>query len=176
MKQFCKRGHDRTLPGALNAAYSCRKCTIVSVSISRKTNKEKHKLWASNYYKSNTQVCVMRNKQWRRNNKKKSNDYTRKWRKNNPGLTPESNWRSRGIKDMTYERYLRLKREQGDKCAICNKHSNNFVYALAVDHNHETGKSRGLLCSTCNRYIVGAIESPLYKKALAYLDKYNEAA
>lgn len=43
--------------------------------------------------------------------------------------------------------------KQDSKCAICKsphpnrKNTRNFC----VDHNHETGKVRGLLCQSCNR-------------------------
>lgn len=41
-----------------------------------------------------------------------------------------------------------LRTAQCAKCAICNRQEK-----LVVDHNHDTGKIRGLLCSGCNRGI-----------------------
>jgi len=38
--------------------------------------------------------------------------------------------------------------EQGGQCAICGAEEK-----LYVDHDHNTGKIRGLLCNTCNRAI-----------------------
>jgi len=50
--------------------------------------------------------------------------------------------------EITEEDYQRILKSQGGICAICkNRDSRN----LAVDHDHETGKIRGLLCSNCNR-------------------------
>lgn len=43
--------------------------------------------------------------------------------------------------------YQQILAEQNGRCAICNSRSN---MRLAVDHCHETGKIRGLLCRTCN--------------------------
>ena len=46
--------------------------------------------------------------------------------------------------------------KQNGVCAICGKletkksHYNDAIVRLSVDHNHKTGKVRGLLCRRCN--------------------------
>lgn len=42
---------------------------------------------------------------------------------------------------------------QGGKCLICRRSAK-----LVIDHCHETGRVRGLICSPCNTH-VGWIES-----------------
>ena len=50
--------------------------------------------------------------------------------------------------------YYKLLEIQSSKCAICSaevgstKHKN-----LSIDHDHKTGKIRGLLCTSCNRQL-----------------------
>jgi hypothetical protein len=59
--------------------------------------------------------------------------------------------RTYGLDDDGHGGLLRL---QGGRCAICRKAQQ--VKALAVDHNHQTGKVRGLLCQNCNHAILGS--------------------
>jgi len=49
---------------------------------------------------------------------------------------------------MTPSEYSALLAKQNGVCAICGGHDKNRV--LAVDHDHKTGKVRGLLCAACN--------------------------
>jgi len=54
--------------------------------------------------------------------------------------------RSYGI---TVEDYNRMLEEQNGGCYICGQQDSNR--ALSIDHDHNTGKVRGLLCSNHNR-------------------------
>jgi hypothetical protein len=47
---------------------------------------------------------------------------------------------------ITYEEYEVIRTAQKNACAICFISPERFH----VDHNHETGKVRGLLCGSCN--------------------------
>lgn len=75
---------------------------------------------------------------------------------------------------LSEEDYLALALKQAGGCAICGsngsekrKHATKY---LAVDHCHETGKVRGLLCTTCNTGIGMFKDSPsLLRLAAAYL-------
>ncbi len=53
--------------------------------------------------------------------------------------------------------YQALLRTQDGRCAICGKQQRNPSKRLCLDHNHQTGFIRGLLCSRCN-LLVGLIE------------------
>ena len=50
--------------------------------------------------------------------------------------------------------YNKLLVKQKHSCYICKKHKDTFKKRLCVDHNHKTGKVRGLLCASCN-YVLG---------------------
>jgi len=53
--------------------------------------------------------------------------------------------------------YNKMFYKQKGKCAICSKKQSR---SLDVDHDHETKKVRGLLCTNCNRMIGHAHDSP----------------
>jgi len=56
---------------------------------------------------------------------------------------------------ISVEEYKGMLIHQGGVCKICSQPETQIRYgnliALAVDHDHESGKVRGLLCSDCNR-------------------------
>jgi len=68
---------------------------------------------------------------------------------------------------ITLEDYDRMMKIQGGLCAICNK-TNPNGFRLAVDHDHETGQVRGLLCQECNGKL-GWFETNI-DEVIAYLD------
>lgn len=75
---------------------------------------------------------------------------------------------------ITSEDYSRMLEEQNYKCAICFIDKCQSGRNFAVDHNHDTGKIRGLLCSACNMGLGNFKDSPeLIKKAINYLDLRN---
>lgn len=83
-----------------------------------------------------------------------------------------------GINTLDYES---LVESQNNKCAICNNNEKavdkrkNIERSLAVDHCHETGKIRGLLCTNCNIGL-GQFKDSLYllDKAKKYLENSNK--
>lgn len=60
---------------------------------------------------------------------------------------------------MTISEHSRLLTMQGGLCAIC-RDSNYDKDRLFVDHNHETGRVRGLLCLKCNTALGMTKEDP----------------
>ena len=70
---------------------------------------------------------------------------------------------------MTLDEYDELFDSQGGVCAICEEREPQNKL-LAVDHCHETGKIRGLLCSMCNTAIGKLKDDPnLLDRAADYL-------
>ena len=72
------------------------------------------------------------------------------------------------------DEYARLSHEQGGKCAICGKQP--IKGSLSVDHDHRTGRVRGLLCHECN-LAIGKLQDDVVvlRKAVAYLEAHGQA-
>lgn len=92
-----------------------------------------------------------------------------------------ANYKSKfGITEAEYEQ---MRDDQGGRCAICStnvpngrvsKHTPD--YWLHVDHDHETGKVRALLCSHCNTTLGKMNDDPvLLRKAADYLERFSAA-
>lgn len=76
------------------------------------------------------------------------------------------------------DEYKAMLDKQGGLCAICRQPerainaSTRAVASMPVDHDHRTGKIRGLLCSHCNRAIGLFQDSPqILKSAINYLER-----
>lgn len=95
----------------------------------------------------------------------------KKWIKENPerALAIARRSRLRRVYGITPEEYDALAAKQKNACAIC-KQECVTGYRLAVDHDHETGRVRGLLCMHCNSGIGNLNDSiPLLQAAIRYL-------
>lgn len=69
----------------------------------------------------------------------------------------------RATYDISIDEYINLKQS----CEVCNG-----TYRMAIDHNHETGKFRGMLCSKCNTGL-GMLNDDieLVREMLKYMEK-----
>lgn len=70
---------------------------------------------------------------------------------------------------MTLHRYKTMRRDQKGVCAICGKRT---ATALRIDHDHDSGRVRGLLCVQCNTGL-GQFkdDETLLRKAIKYLQR-----
>jgi hypothetical protein len=85
------------------------------------------------------------------------------------------NWRLKKNFGISLEDYNRMFQEQQGLCLGCYQHQSSFNKAFAVDHDHVTGKVRGLLCMKCNSILGYAADSSIILRRLAdYADKHKE--
>lgn len=77
---------------------------------------------------------------------------------------------------ITLADYEELLETQNFKCAICGNEDEVEGRRLAIDHCHESGDVRGLLCGKCNRGLGLFYDNPeLLSNAIEYLNQYSLA-
>jgi hypothetical protein len=75
---------------------------------------------------------------------------------------------------ITVPEYDELMRRQGSVCACCGS-ANGGVRAFHLDHDHRTGKVRGILCNNCNAALGLIRDDPEIALAMAnYLKKHKK--
>jgi hypothetical protein len=73
---------------------------------------------------------------------------------------------------ITYKDRNLMARKQAWKCKICGVYETQCPKKLAVDHNHATGKVRGLLCQSCNSLLAYAKDNPkILESAIKYIKR-----
>ena len=75
---------------------------------------------------------------------------------------------------LSMKEYKILLEVQNNVCAICRGLPTENLKYLSVDHNHTTGKVRGLLCQRCNRALGFVKEDvEIVSRLLEYIKKHN---
>ncbi len=117
-----------------------------------------------------------RDKRYRESHKDKVNNLCRKHR-NMPKNKERQrayirNWTLKKTYGITTEDYNNMFIEQAGQCAICGTHQSKLKKKLHVDHNHETGRVRGLLCDGCN-IALGRMKDDMriLRSAIKYLEQ-----
>lgn len=128
---------------------------------------------------ANPELAARQHRSWYRNNRDKilvdareyrikNADHIREWRKR----TGRRKWLKHY--GLTVEQYEAMVQRQGNCCAICGN-GPTIGKTLCVDHDHRTGKVRGLLCNTCNVGMGALKDDPeLVWLAFAYLVEYAD--
>jgi hypothetical protein len=125
---------------------------------------------ARKYYHENRERCLLRNKEWVKRNREKALQY---WK--NVYMNNKPKRRNRVLQELygiTLVDYNELFILQNGRCAICGIHQVELTRALHVDHNHDTGEIRGLLCSNCNTGMgMFSDDVNMLQRVIAYLEK-----
>lgn len=127
-KTHCKRGHEFTPDNEMwrtrDRGYGME---------TTRTCRECHRLAWHRYRASPTY------------NKQHNNKMTKLWRDKNKERVVEH--RLKQAYGIGLKEYNEMSAKQNERCLICNRIPKN---KLVVDHCHDKGHIRGLLCSSCN--------------------------
>lgn len=153
----------------------CQKCKIVQeVSNFYKRTRSKDGLQCI----CKTCNAVHRNSQYHKNHEhelKKLSDYNNR----ESSKIRRINFQLRKLYNVDLDFYNTKLLSQDNRCAICKTHESEFKTRLSLDHDHESGKIRGILCTNCN-VNVGFLEKgksrkiQLIEETLEYINEHKE--
>lgn len=109
---------------------------------------------------------------WGERNKERLREKFREWQSKNRGHRTAymHEWWIKKLYGLSIDGYREILAAQGGACAICGGPPGTKRFA--VDHDHRTGKVRGLLCSMCNTALerIDSVDGWV-ARATAYLNK-----
>ena len=116
---------------------TCSKCKIEKPLFEFQYNEK----WRGGGYSAKCRPCI--------------SAYTMEWKAKNADRVKEIDRKHylKKLYGLTQEQHDAMHTSQNGCCAICgrDKTPTRPNHSLAVDHDHETGQVRGLLCMDCNR-------------------------
>lgn len=183
----CPKGHP--LPeflrqfqnGLRSGQYYCKECRRIACADWRENNEERDKELTRRYVEKNReQINARQRRDYWSNPEKARAEARRMQSKRWHALSPEERTQ-RGRKqtlktnyDLTVEEFDKMLEAQGNRCLLCET-SDWGSKSPCVDHNHNTGKIRGILCHKCNSGMGLLGDNPeLLIKAAEYLQQAEE--
>lgn len=115
--------------------------------------------------------------EYNRKYKKTHPEVNAEWIERHPECGKEYAWRWAGI-DWSYDKFLEMFKSQDGKCLGCEcelaksrKEKKEGMRLANLDHDHATGKVRGILCSHCNQALGNVFDNA---NTLIRLSEYVE--
>jgi hypothetical protein len=162
-KPFIEYHKDKKVKDGLNLR--CKSCRLLKSKQYYEDNRERKKAYQAEYALTHKEAYRANARKW--------------YEKNREGKYRDT--RLRRTYGISLEEYNKMLKEQKGVCDICGReeraihNKSKKVKHLTVDHCHNTGKVRGLLCSTCNTGI-GNLQDNIetVEAALGYLTKHKK--
>lgn len=148
----------------------CKACTSAYAKALRAKYPDRHKRAIRNWTVRNREKVRQLSREKYHRNPEKEKARHREFIAANPDYPRE--WRLINCYGITLAQYNEILAKQGGKCAICRSDSPGRKFKhLLVDHFHDTGAVRGLLCNDCNLVLGHAKDSiDVLKAAIQYLE------
>lgn len=157
-----RTGGPRRAPFTGDEEKVCRRCGEVkrlrNFSLARRAEGSRNAV-----YRSDCKACC--------------SESTKRWFRDNPEKVHANKLRN-GVRKygLTADQFAELLESQGNACAICRATANTVragrTMRMSVDHCHDTGRVRGLLCNNCNRALGLFSDNPnVLRQAIRYLQK-----
>lgn len=115
-------------------------------------------------------------REWRQKNPERARALKQKWVSENKEKHQASQ-RNAALKmryGITLDRYNEMLDQQNNRCAICGVESGEGRNRLIVDHCHNSGSVRKLLCQPCNAVLGMSFEKiETLQSAINYLSSFK---
>jgi hypothetical protein len=126
-------------------------------------------------------ICTaIKNKEWYAANKERHATMSASWYKKNKTKAnqKQQDWHYKSRYGVSYKKFLETAKAQNNQCAICSVDlvfDKNCKERAVLDHDHDTGENRGVLCNACNTG-VGLLKDSavVLTKAASYLTKHSK--
>lgn len=147
----------------------CRKCLAVKQADYRRRNPDAWSKWAarnSTYLKARDKARYARDPEGEK-------ERVRRYREANPDKVAQWEAKSKLAKyGITPEQKQEMHDAQGGLCSICHDPLKTGKTGAQVDHDHASGRVRGLVCHPCNR-MLGSFkeERQRFEAAVRYLQQ-----
>ena len=130
-------------------------------------DKKEHNRKRREYHQKHKEEENKRTKEWKVKNIEHVNKYNKEYRNGTQG---RDYWLKHRY-NLSLNDWLDIWKKQDGKCAVCGKAFENPSNAC-IDHNHITGKVRGLLCKKCN-IAIGFFDENInsMERAIKYIQK-----
>jgi hypothetical protein len=131
-------------------------------------NRERKKKQRRAWYLKNRAAVLEKQRQWAAANPSYNSEYRKSRVRSNSRYDKEC--RLRVQYGITLEQWDEMFARQDGRCAICGQEA-----SLHVDHDHETGQIRDLLCTRCNLGIGCFMDDPkTMSAAVEYAAKWKK--
>ena len=155
---------------------ACKKCVLQLRKEYYSENRDKRLEYKKEYDSrpENRDKILEYQKEYRSENRDKLSEYMKDYNSKQENKDRKKCLELQRSYGITLDEYNEMSHNQKGCCAICGKHVLE-TGTLCVDHNHDTGAVRGLLCNNCNKGI-GFLGDNLdrLRRATEYLEKYDE--
>jgi hypothetical protein len=111
--------------------------------------------------------------------KARRNAAVARWQAKPGSAAKQFAWYLKRTYGLTIEQHAALLSAQGHRCGICGSddpgiRTKGKVHRWHVDHDHATGKVRGLLCGSCNIGLGSFFDNTVaLRNAVVYLEKHR---
>ncbi len=134
-----------------------------------KNRKLEWKRWIANPINKEKKKDYM--KEYHQINSEKLNETARRWRESHREAQSLYN-KKRNLEyriGITLEEFETTWQKQNGLCALCGRILKRTPHGYASDHNHKTGRFRGILCQLCNTRLHLFEDEKLKTKIESYL-------